>query len=128
MKLSARKKHLFILTTLFLSVGAACLVTEFSLRLTGYDRKYVNPLHSFHERDSRIGYRGKANFTGRFHGHEFDVVISHDEHGFRKHETPSPSNPNHRVFVLGDSFTWGWGVAQGKDRAVNKCQGCGEKV
>ena len=114
MKLSTGRKRLFVLMTLLGSAALACGVAEVGLRLGGYDRTYVNPLHSFHQRDSRVGHRGKPNFTGRFHSYEFDVVVSHNEHGFRKHKTPVPAHPSQRAFVLGDSFTWGWGVGQGK--------------
>ncbi len=114
MKLSAGRKRLFVLTALLFSVTFACGVAEVGLRLGGYDRTYVNPLHSFHQRDSRVGHRGKSNFTGRFHSYEFDVVVSHNEHGFRKNETRGSAHPCQRAFVLGYSFTWGGGVGQGK--------------
>ena len=93
----------------------ALLISESALRLAGYDRAYINPQASFHQPDARFGYIGKPDFSGRFHSPEFDVVIAHNKAGFRRHEAPLPAQEDHRsLFVLGDSFTWGWGVGQGK--------------
>lgn len=93
----------------------ALLISESALRLGGYDRAYINPQASFHQPDPRFGYIGKPGFSGRFHSPEFDVLIAHNQAGFRRHETPLPARAEHRsLFVLGDSFTWGWGVGQGK--------------
>lgn len=101
------------------AVGAglllAVLVGEIALRVVGYDRSYFNPLHSFHQPDPELGHRGRAGFVGRFKRPEFDVLVAHDEHGFRRHEHARPLAPGGRtVFVFGDSFTWGWGVGQGE--------------
>lgn len=101
------------------AVGAglllAVLVGEIALRVVGYDRSYFNPLHSFHEPDPYLGHRGRPGFEGRFKRPEFDVLVAHDEHGFRRHEHARPRAPDGRtVLVFGDSFTWGWGVGQGE--------------
>jgi hypothetical protein len=96
-----------------LVVGA--LVGEAALRLAGYSPVYYNPLHSFHEAHPLVGYRGKPGFVGRFRRPEFDVTIAHRENGFRRHEYENRgAKVRHRVLVFGDSFTWGWGVGQGK--------------
>ncbi|MBM84222.1 MAG: hypothetical protein CMJ78_27015 [Planctomycetaceae bacterium] len=55
-------------------------------------------MSSFHEWDAKLGWRGKANFEGRF----------------RLLENASTADDSKRVFVFGDSFTWGWGVDQGQ--------------
>lgn len=101
------------------AVGAglllAVLVGEIALRVAGYDRSYFNPLHSFHQPDPELGHRGRPGFEGRFKRPEFDVVIAHDELGFRRHEHARPPAAGGKtVFVFGDSFTWGWGVGQGE--------------
>jgi lysophospholipase L1-like esterase len=93
----------------------ALLLAEAGLRLAGYDRTYVNPQASFHQPDPRFGYIGKPNFCGRFHSPEFNVVIEHNALGFRRHVNGGTGSADRRsLFVLGDSFTWGWGVGQGK--------------
>jgi lysophospholipase L1-like esterase len=93
----------------------AALVGEAALRLAGYSPVYYNPLHSFHEAHPLVGYRGKPDFVGRFRRLDFDVTIAHRENGFRRHEYENRGpSVRHRVLVFGDSFTWGWGVGQGK--------------
>jgi lysophospholipase L1-like esterase len=93
----------------------AAVIAEVALRLGGYSRTYVNPLHSFFEAHSLVGYRGKPDFTGRWRTTEFDAVISHDENGFRKqYYQQQQAKVSHNILVFGDSFTWGWGVGEGK--------------
>ena len=109
------RKRLFILLALGSSFAFACGIAEVGLRIAGYDRTYVNPLHSFHERDPRVGYCGKPDFVGRFYSTQFDVVVAHDSDGFRRQEVRNKaSDPANRIFVLGDSYVWGWGVGQGQ--------------
>lgn len=96
-------------------IAGAVLLGELALRIGGFSPIHVNPLNSFHEAHPLVGYRGKPNFSGRFRRAEFDVNIEHDEKGFRKQEQRhSNEKSKHQVLVFGDSFTWGWGVGQGK--------------
>jgi lysophospholipase L1-like esterase len=96
-------------------IASAMLVGELALRIAGFSPIHVNPLNSFHEPHPLVGYRGKPAFSGRFRRSEFDVNIKHDENGFRKQEfQQAMEKSNHRVLIFGDSFTWGWGVDQGK--------------
>lgn len=98
-----------------LSFVLALVAGEVVLRLLGYDRQYVNGVASFHEFDPELGLRGKPSFTGRFNSAEFDVTVALDEHGFRRSVVPPTTNGDRpRLFVLGDSFCWGWGVDQGE--------------
>lgn len=97
------------------SIVLACVLGEIGLRCAGYNRAYVNPIASFHENHPLVGWRGRPNFVGRFRRPEFDVLVAHDELGFRRHEHQQPPERcRHKVIVLGDSFTWGWGVDQGE--------------
>ena len=101
---------------ILLSVLATAVVGEGVLRLAGYSPANVNPLKSFHEFDPVFGWRGRKLYTARFKRPDFDVVIAHNAAGFRKQvnlDSKLDKAP-HSVFAFGDSFVWGWGVAQGE--------------
>src|SRR5258708_38325746 len=98
-----------------LSTVTACALAEGALRVSGYWRHYANPFRSFHEFDPELGVRGRPNLRGQLSNHEVDVLIEHDEHGFRQSIHPhGPSADRKHVFMLGDSFIWGYAVGQGK--------------
>ncbi|MGA0867614.1 MAG: GDSL-type esterase/lipase family protein [Planctomycetota bacterium] len=96
-----------------LGTMAALACGELGLRFLGYTPHFVNPIASFHVPDAESALCGRPGFTGRFAQTEFDVQIELDARGFRK-VTPSPVRAERRLFVLGDSFTWGWGVDPGQ--------------
>lgn len=87
---------------------------EVNLRLLGAPIEIFNPLNGFHEGDPVLGWRGKQNIARRFHTPEFDVLVRHDEDGFRRPEPPRPPEARRSYLVLGDSLGWGWGVEQGE--------------
>jgi hypothetical protein len=106
---------LFKILAVVLSTIIACTLTEAVLRVSGYWRHYANPFRSFHEFDPELGVRGRPNLRGQLINHEVDVLIEHDEHGFRQSVHPrEPSADRQQVFMLGDSFIWGYAVGQGK--------------
>jgi hypothetical protein len=104
---------LYRLLAVSLSLLMACLAGELLLRLIGYSRSYVNPGGSFLDFDPLLGARGKPNFSGRFQTRDFDIVVAHDQNGFRRPvEHPELPSPQRDVYVIGDSFVWGCGVGQ----------------
>lgn len=112
-----RKKYgLFAAMTVIGSIAISILMAELSFRALGVEMRYLNPLRSFHVQDPVYGYRGRANFQGRFASLAgFDVLVKHDNRGFRLHESECPTDDRlPRLFVYGDSYTWGWGVEQGE--------------
>ncbi len=124
---SPLRRILFPLLAICLGLVVACGIAELGLRIGGYGRNYTNPMGSFFEPDSELGCHGKANFVGRFRRDDFDVVVEHDENGFRRSELPAEgtmypwSAAGHDVYVLGDSFVWGYGVGQ-HDLLTNQMQ------
>ena len=109
-------RKVFPLLAILVLLLATAAVGESVLRLAGYSPANVNPLKAFHEFDPVLGWRGRKLYTARFQRPDFDVVIAHDATGFRKQvnlEAKVNQAPQ-RVFVFGDSFVWGWGVAQGE--------------
>lgn len=95
-------------------VAIALLVVEVGLRVVDAVPEVANPLYSFHQSDPVLGWRGRADVAMRFRRQPFDALIVHDAAGWRAGEPPPPADARRRALVLGDSFTWGWGVAQGE--------------
>ena len=99
-----------------LALLASAVIGEAVLRLAGYSPANVNPLKSFHTFDPAIGWRGRKLYSARFKRPDFDVLIVQNADGYRKQENLEAklNQAPHRVFVFGDSYVWGWGVAQGE--------------
>jgi lysophospholipase L1-like esterase len=109
-----RRLALYRLLTLALALTMSCGVAELGLRLAGYGRSYTSPFRSFHMRDPVLGWHGKPDFSAKLTQRDFQATVTHDELGFRRHEYPPSPTATRTVYVLGDSFVWGWGVGQGE--------------
>ncbi|MCE9527164.1 MAG: SGNH/GDSL hydrolase family protein [Planctomycetales bacterium] len=117
-----------LLVMFSLTLCAATL--EVGLRITGSKPQTATVLGTYYRHDPVLGWRGKPDVTCRFATTNFDVVIEHGRDGFRRAQEESQSKSGEQepatVWVLGDSFTWGWGVAQGEtyvDRLNQQSQG-----
>ena len=98
-----------------LSSAFALIVAEVALRVVVPTKSFVNPIKAFHQSDRELGWHGTPNLEARFHKVDFDVLVKHNDLGFRKRESSVQPVPNSPVLaVFGDSFTWGWGVDNGK--------------
>lgn len=97
-----------------LGVLVVALGLEVTLRVTDAVREVEEPLSGSHQSDAYLGWSGKPNLRLRFRRAEFDALVQHDAEGWRQPEPPRPAAPTSRILVLGDSFTWGWGVSQGQ--------------
>ncbi|MEM7145264.1 MAG: SGNH/GDSL hydrolase family protein [Verrucomicrobiota bacterium] len=105
------KKILLLLSSLLVAV----LILEGILRVLQDSPTFMNPLSSFHRGDEELGWVGVADFSARFERPDFDVIVRMDGSGFRaKGAEVVPSEGAEEVFVLGDSFVWGWGVEEGE--------------
>jgi hypothetical protein len=62
--------------------------------------------------DTDIGWRMRSNVTFTWESGAFRIVVRADDRGFRIDEHPTPAAPqSRRIAFIGDSFTFGTGVA-----------------
>ena len=104
--------HRFAL--ILIGILLAGLAMEAVLRVADPIPEVGSPLSAFFMGDPYLGWRGRPNVRLRFHRPEFDTLVLHDAAGWRQGDPPPPGDAARRVLVLGDSFTWGWGVDQGE--------------
>jgi lysophospholipase L1-like esterase len=102
------------LALVVMGVLLAGLGTEVTLRVTDAVPEVESPLSGSHQSDPYLGWSGTPNLRLRFRRPEFDALVEHDAEGWRQPKPPRPAVPTSRILVLGDSFTWGWGVSQGQ--------------
>ncbi len=93
---------------------AGLMLVELGLRLISPVRTFDNPVRSFHQPDPNLGWTGRPNLKARFRMPDFDVMVEADAQGFRARKAMvHPETGSPVIAVLGDSFAWGWGVANG---------------
>jgi len=89
------------------------LIAEAFARFT-FDNKFLTEgnQYVFFQFDENLGWRGRPGSSGQFRqGEEFDTFVKINSFGMRdrEYERSKPAGI-FRVAVLGDSFTWGFGV------------------
>ena len=96
---------------LICSLLTVIVIGELFLRIGGYQIVTFYPFSGFHQFDRDLGWIQIPRNEAVFQGREYKVKIKTNSQGFRDQEylfkKPLDSK---RVVVLGDSFTWGWGV------------------
>jgi hypothetical protein len=98
--------------TLF-SIIFVLFICELSLRLGGWKVVIFYPLAGFHQFDADLGWLQIPKHEASFRGRDFNVRIRSNSLGFRDTEYQFSHHPGmKRIIVLGDSYTWGWGVEQ----------------
>lgn len=91
------------------------LVLEVALRVVGARPKTATVLSSFFEYSPTCGWVGQPDVDRRFVTASFDVTVTHDADGLRscglKQRIAADTDyEGEVVWILGDSFAWGWGV------------------
>jgi lysophospholipase L1-like esterase len=87
---------------------------EVGLRVLGMGPLVVNPdQRDFWRYDANLGWRSRPGASGRFRTDQFDAFVSINSKGLRDDETTvHKPRGTRRVVVVGDSFSWGFGVGQ----------------
>jgi lysophospholipase L1-like esterase len=68
--------------------------------------------YAFYRFDSQLGWNNEANSEGIYKRWEFEYAVKINAYGMRYRNFAKDRNPAiYRVAVLGDSYTWGIGVA-----------------
>ncbi|MEZ6004948.1 MAG: GDSL-type esterase/lipase family protein [Planctomycetota bacterium] len=103
---------------LAVTIGLALVLgaMEIVMRLAGEVPRQRNPLRGFHQTHAQLGWLGVPDYEARFGQDDFDVMVKLGPEGFRlpEHGVTGFAADAPKVAVLGDSFTWGWGVEQGE--------------
>jgi hypothetical protein len=95
------------------SILFVLFICEVALRLGGWKVVTFYPIAGFHQFDADLGWIQMPNHEAFFRGRGFNIRVRTNSLGFRDKEYQFSRQAGiKRVIVLGDSFTWGWGVEQ----------------
>lgn len=91
-------------------------VLEVALRVTGVQAPTATALGTMFQPNSDTGWLGRPNVDTQFVGAEFATRVRHSADGWRWCGVDAPlaeddAYGGRSVWILGDSFTWGWGVS-----------------
>jgi hypothetical protein len=102
------------LLVVLVSLLFALVLAEGVLRLLGQTPYAVNPERAkFWLHDETLGWRHRPNQSGAFAKSPFEIQVDINSGGLRDREYPHEKPAGRqRIVVLGDSYTWGFGVEQ----------------
>ncbi len=106
-----RHERITLTTIAIIGCGLIFLLTEIGARLfvpSWAPRTKERAL--FWTYDERLGWAHVPNQRGRFTQLSFSVEVANNSRGLRDDEYPLERTDRKRMLVLGDSFTWGFGV------------------
>lgn len=108
-----RRKKLFAAAAVLVGLLVGALLAEVGLRLAGYDipsHRHYAP--GFYRADAELIWRLEPNYQGTYRGYEGDARTTINAQGFRGPDwSPERLAAPQRVLCLGDSTTFGYGVA-----------------
>lgn len=118
MKLSGRIANFFlVLGTLALLLPLAEITVRIvrpqTLPSQSFIRGFV--LKGMYVADDKTGFRLAPEFHGRIDRNGVVTEFSTNSMGLRDDEIGAKQAARVRILALGDSFTWGWGAAQGEE-------------
>lgn len=112
-------RYLAILLSLVLSLG---LCEGVARLLEGTLIAPTPDQYKFYRFDPVLGWSNTPNVTGIFNRVEYSTPVRINRHGMRYREVTRARSPDvARAVILGDSFTWGMGVAE-EDRFTEQVE------
>src|ERR1017187_8554500 len=108
MKSTLQNAALFLISCLIMLGGV-----EVGLRIWGPDVLAMGNQYVFYHFDPVLGWDNLPNMQGQFSRSEFSYPVKINSNGLWDAEIKPKQPGEFRVAVLGDSFTWGLGVAYG---------------
>ena len=113
---SARKTLFYFILVLF-SALLLLLVAEVAARIIGYlpwrptpRNTVVQPGESFFVKDDRLGYAMKPGEFNLILNDSISFQTKHNSAGYRTSGNKAESSTYPQIWMLGGSFTYGWGV------------------
>ncbi len=100
---------------LWSSIAVCFLLAEFFLRLFHPQKTETQLLRDYpamYSESTWVDYALTPGFVGRHRTSEFDTEIRLNSLGQRQREIDIEKGDQQRVLVIGDSFTFGWGVEE----------------
>ncbi|MBF0275969.1 MAG: SGNH/GDSL hydrolase family protein [Nitrospinae bacterium] len=89
------------------------IINPFEVQLRLYKYSGISLPPSVKKMDSQTGWLYKENVQCNFSSKEFNTTVTTNNYGFRDEDFALEKKDHvKRIVVLGDSFTFGWGVEQ----------------
>ncbi len=111
LQLSRGKQRFFIVSIIIFTLIIGVAVGEFFLRYRKQSIQQSDRIDDgLIEYDSLLGWKLSRNWQGQHRHYDFNVTYSTNRYGFRGEFGLRPKRAQTRYAVIGDSFTFGFGV------------------
>jgi len=104
-------KILVVIVSVCCSVALAELFLSFFLPQRTWNQLKKRAQRTTNRPSNILPYELRPNSTGTIKRREFHVDVHINSHGYRGNEFDFQKGEKFRILVIGDSFTFGWGVS-----------------